>query len=229
MNINEEIKQKLFENKDEGYRDFQSRLMPNIDKEKIIGVRNPVVRNLAKEYSKKDNISEFVNNPVHEFYEENNLHILIIEKEKDFDKCVSLLDEFLPYVDNWATCDMASPKVFAKNTERLYPKILEWINSGKTYTVRFGIQMLMNFYLTDKFDVSHCEKVCEIKSDEYYVNMMRAWYFATALAKQYEAVLPFIEKKKLDKWTHNKTISKAHDSFRITKEQKEYLKTLRIK
>ena len=229
MNISEEIRQRLFENQDLGYRDFHAKLMPNIDKENIIGVRNPAVRALAKEYIKREDISDFLADIPHRYYEENNLHVLLIEKTKDFDLCVKQFCDFLPYVNNWATCDIPSPKAFKKNTQKLYPQIKKWLASGETYTVRFGIEMLMNFCLDENFSLDHLQLVADVQSDEYYVNMMRAWYFATALAKQYEAALPFLEERKLDRWTHNKTISKAHDSFRITDEQKEYLKTLRIK
>lgn len=165
----------------------------------------------------------------HTYYEENNLHGFFIEKIKDFNKAIEALEKFLPYVDNWATCDMMRPKVFKKNTKPLFEKCMEWLNAEDTYTVRFGIGMLMSYFLDDEFRVDILNSVAEIRSDEYYINMMIAWFFATALAKQYDATLPFIENNRLDMWVHNKTIQKAVESYRITPEQKAYLKTLKIK
>ena len=227
--ISEIVLSRLFELQDTDYRDFHSRLMPNIEYENIIGVRTPALRKLAKELAKHPQINEFLDALPHRYYEENNLHAFIIETIKDYDECVSRLDAFLPYVDNWATCDMMSPKVLKKHTGELYDRIKAWIASGETYAVRFGIELLMNLYLDEEFAPEYPELVVSVRSEEYYVNMMRAWYFATALAKQYDLILPFIEQRRLDAWTHNKTIQKAIESYRITDEQKAYLRTLKIR
>ena len=223
------IQQRLFELQDLKYRDFQCKLMPTVAPETVIGVRTPALRALAKELAGSEEAAEFLKILPHEYYEENNLHGFLIERLKDYGETVAALDAFLPYVDNWATCDLMSPKVFKKHTNELLVKIDEWLASSETYTVRFGVEMLMSFYLDERFSSRYLEKVAEVKSEEYYINMMIAWYFATALAKQYEAALPYIERRRLDKWTHNKTIQKAVESYRITDEQKAYLKTLKIK
>ncbi len=225
----EHLRQQLLALQDKSYRDFHSSLMPTVDKESIIGIRVPILRKFAKEYAKSTEVSGFLASLPHKYYEENNLHAFIIEKISDFDEAIKAVDEFLPYVDNWATCDMMSPKVFAKHPEKLLDKITEWILSDKTYTVRFGMGMLMRYFLDERFDVKHLELTASVKSDEYYVNMMTSWFFATALAKQYEAAVKFIEQKRLAVWTHNKAIQKAVESYRITDEQKKYLKTLKIK
>ena len=227
--INERIRRQLFELQDLKYRDFNSSLIPTVDKETVIGVRTPQLRKLAKELSKDPDIGVFLKTLPHKYYEENNLHGLIIEGMKDYDKCIAEMELFLPYIHNWATCDIISPKVFKKHLPELLDEIKVWIGSDHTYTIRFGIKMLMSFYLDDRFKPECPEMVAGVKSDEYYVNMMIAWYFATALAKQYDAVIPFIEEKHLDKWTHNKAIQKAVESYRITSEQKAYLKTLKVK
>lgn len=221
------LRQQLFEFQDRSYRDFHASLMPTVDKEKIIGIRVPILRKFAKEYAKKAEAAEFLSALPHKYYEENNLHAFIIEKISDFDEAVKAVDDFLPYIDNWATCDMMSPKVFAKHPEKLLDKITEWISSGKTYTVRFGIGMLMRYFLDERFDVKYLELVSSVKSDEYYVNTMVAWFFATALAKQYETAVKYIEHKILPVWTHNKAIQKSVESYRITDEQKKYLKMLK--
>ncbi len=227
--IEKTVQARLFELQDLAYRDFHSRLMPTVPKEKIIGVRVPELRKFAKEFAKTEDSKEFLKILPHKYYEEDNLHAFLIEQIKDFDECISALDDFLLCVDNWATCDMMSPRIFKKNTEKLLPKIEEWLISDYTYQVRFAIGMLMKFYLDENFDERYLSLVASVKSDEYYINMMIAWYFATALAKQWEKALPYIENKVLDKWTHNKAIQKAVESYRITEEQKEYLKTLKIK
>jgi len=228
-NITERIRERLFALQDLKYRDFHSSLMPTVDKNLVIGVRTPELRKLAKEMAGDPEITEFLTDLPHKYYEENNLHGMIIEMEKDFGCCIAVLEEFLPYVDNWATCDLISPKVFKKHTADLLPYIKEWIASEHTYTCRFGMKMLMTWFLDEEFSLEYPEMVAAVHSEEYYVNMMRAWYFATALAKQYDAVIPFIENRRLDVWTHNKTIQKAIESFRITSEQKAYLRTLKIK
>ena len=221
------VQKELFEMQDLEYKQFHSKLMPTISPDVIIGVRTPELRKYAKEFAKSKDYDEFLRELPHRYYEENNLHGFIIETIKDYDELIKAIDEFLPYVDNWATCDLMSPKVFKKNTDKLIIKIKEWIKSKETYTIRFGIGMLMKFYLDGEFKREYLDLCVGVKSEEYYVNMMIAWYFATALAKQYEETLPYIEQKKLDRWTHNKTIQKAVESYRITPEQKIYLKTLK--
>ena len=228
-NIQEIIQARLFELQDLKYRDFQCKLMPTVDPETVIGVRTPDMRKLAKEFSKSPEAAEFLKISPHKYYEENNLHGHLIDTIKDYDQAISAIDAFLPYVDNWATCDLMSPKVFKKHLPELHEKIKEWLKSSHTYTVRFGIEMLMSFYLDEHFQPEMLELVVGVKSEEYYVNMMIAWYFATALAKQYDATLPVIQEQRLEKWTHNKAIQKAIESYRITNEQKAYLRTLKVK
>ena len=218
----------LFNLKDEKYKELQAKIIPNISSDSIIGVRTPLLRELSKKLV-KDDYSSFLNDLPHKYFDENQLHAFIISEIKDYDECILYLNKFLPYVDNWATCDQMSPKVFKKNTDKLLEQIKVWIKSNEVYTIRFGIGMLMQYYLDDNFKLEYLEMVSKIKSDEYYVNMMIAWFFATALVKQYEATLPFIEGKKLDVWTHNKTIQKAIESYRISLEQKEYLRSLKVK
>lgn len=227
--ITDEIEARLFEKQDLEYRIFQAKLMPGIEIERIVGVRTPDVRKLAKEYAKNPGVDAFLSDLPHKYYDENNLHGFIISECRDYEKTVGYVDGFLPYVDNWATCDLMSPKCFAKNRDKLTAEIDRWLASGRTYTVRFGMEMVMTHYLDDDFDVRYLEKCALVRSDEYYVNMMNAWLFATALAKQWDAALPFLTEKRLSVWVHNKTIQKAIESYRITDEQKEYLKTLKIK
>lgn len=227
--ICEEIQARLFEMQDLEYRDFHGALMPTVDKNTIIGVRTPMLRKFAKELAKRPDIGEFLEKLPHTYYEENNLHGFLIEHIRDYAKCLAETEKFLPYVDNWATCDLMAPKVFARHKARLLEPIKGWIASRETYTIRFGVGMLMRFYLDEEFSPEYAEMVAAIRSEEYYVNMMIAWYFATALAKQYEAVLPYLQERRLSVWTHNKAIQKARESYRITPEQKEYLNTLKIK
>ncbi len=227
--ITEEIREELFRMQDEKYRDFQKKLLPTVDPDTVIGVRTPELRKYAKQLSKRENICEFLNDLPHHYFDENQLHAFIISEMKDYDICIREVIRFLPYVDNWATCDQLSPKVFKKHRQELLGQIDGWIRSDLTYTIRFGAGMLMQHYLDDDFDAAYPEMIAGIRSDEYYVNMMIAWYFATALAKQYDAVLPYIEKRRLDTWTHNKAIQKSVESYRITPEQKAYLKSLKIK
>ena len=225
------IKNELLSMQDKTYKDFHSKLMPTINPDSIIGVRVPVLRDYAKKLFKENSIeslNSFLKNLPHEFYEENNIHAFLIEKINNFDECIFYLEEFLPYIDNWATCDMLNPKIFKTNCDKLLEKIYQWINSDSVYTVRFGIGMLMRFFLDEKFETKYLDLVSSINSEEYYINMMRAWFFATALAKQYDKTLPYIKNYSLDKWTHNKTIQKANESFRITKDQKEELKKFRV-
>lgn len=227
--VTSEVLEELKKLHDDGYRKMQITIIPNIDENAIIGVRTPALRALAKEFSKREDISVFLNNLPHKYFEENQLHSFILSTMKDMDTCVRLVDEFLPYVDNWATCDQLSPKVFKKNKATLLEYIDKWLKSDQIYVKRFAIGMLMEHFLNENFKTSYLTKVAKIRSSEYYLNMMIAWYFATALAKQYDSTLPFIEQQKLDKWTHNKTIQKAVESYRITPEQKAYLKTLKRK
>lgn len=223
MNITE----KLFELQDIKYKEFHQKLIPTVPPDTVIGVRVPSLRSLAKKVKKSGGETEFFQNLPHIHYEENNLHAFLIEQIKDFDKCIEEIEKFLPFVDNWATCDSMRPKCFKKNTDKLLPFIEKWISSSHTYTVRFAIEMLMTFYLDELFDLKFPEKVSQIKSNEYYINMMIAWYFQAALAKQYEKVLPFLTENRLTVWVHNKTIQKCVESYRITDEQKTYLKTLK--
>ncbi len=222
------VRLKLFELQDEKYRDFQSKLMPTVDPEKIIGIRTPKLRRFSKEFEKTNMAQEFLNQLPHKFYDEDNLHAFLISAIKDYDESIRRLNEFLPYVDNWATCDMMRPIAFKKNRTALLKEISIWLKSDKAYTVRFGIEMLMVHFLDEDFNPEYLRSVASVKSEEYYVKMMIAWYFATALAKQYEITLPIIENKILDPWTHNKTIQKAVESYRISDEKKEYLKGLRV-
>lgn len=214
---------------DREYKAFHSALMPTVDSSKVIGVRTPVLRKIAKEKSNTKEAEAFLNSLPHEFYEENNLHGFLIEKIKDYDECIIELERFLPYIDNWATCDSLNPPVLKKNTDKLIFKIKEWIRSNHTYKVRFAIKLLMNYYLDEHFLGEWPIMVAGVNSDEYYVKMMKAWYFATALAKQYDSVITYIEEKRLDAWTHNKTIQKAVESYRISDDKKQYLKQLRLK
>lgn len=224
-----EIEKELFSLADEKYRDFSASLIPTVDKNNFIGVRTPELRKLAKTLAKDERTAEFLSALPHKYQEENSLHGFIISLEKDFDTAVSEIERFLPFIDNWAVCDTTSPKVFAKNKPALLEYIKKWLRSDRTYTVRFGVGMLMQHFLDDAFESEQMTLVADIRSEEYYVKMMQAWYFATALAKQYEAAFEIIRDKRLDKWTHNKTIQKAVESYRITDEKKEILKGYRIK
>ena len=227
--IRKEIRDALFSLQDPEYRDFQGKLIPSQEGVSMIGVRTPELRRLAKMFAGRENISEFLDDLPHQYFDENQLHAFIISGIKDYEKCVREVVRFLPYVDNWATCDQMSPKVFRKHRQELEKQAEEWIGSDHTYTIRFGIKMLMDHFLDEDFDPVYPEMAARVRSEEYYVRMMVAWYFATALAKQYDAVLPFIENRRLDPWTHNKTIQKAVESYRVTPEHKEYLKSLKIR
>lgn len=227
--IRDEIIEALKAARDEEYQVFQAKLIPTVDASYFIGVRTPALRAMAKEYAKREEIGEFLDALPHKYFDENQLHAFILSEMKDYEKCIAGVNRFLPYVDNWATCDQMSPKIFKKHKTELFENIKVWLKSKETYTVRFAIGMLMEHFLNEDFDPRYPKMVARIRSDEYYINMMIAWYFATALAKQYDSILPYIEEKKLDVWTHNKTIQKAVESYRITPEQKEYLKSLKIK
>lgn len=222
------LTEKLLSLKDEKYQKFTSKLLPEINPDKIIGVKTPLIRNIAKT-AEKDEAEAFLKELPHKTYEENNLHAFLIEKIKDFDYAVAKTEEFLPFVDNWATCDQLSPKVFKKHKSELLVYIKQWMASDKPFTVRFGTGMLLTHFLDDDFDTVYLDMAAKLRSDEYYINMMTAWFFATALAKQYDAALPYIENRRLDTWTHNKAIQKAIESYRVSDEHKEYLKKLKIK
>lgn len=228
MTLHEEIINGLFDLQDREYRDFQAKLIPSASADKMIGVRTPALRKFAKDLAKREEIGGFLNDLPHRYFDENQLHAFIISQLKDYEQCMDEVIRFLPYIDNWATCDQLSPKVFSKHRPKLADQIRKWIISDHTYTIRFGIGMLMEHFLDEDYDPAYPEMVACIRSDEYYVNMMIAWYFATALAKQYDSILPFIKNRRLDPWTHNKTIQKARESYRISPEQKEYLKALKI-
>ncbi len=226
--ITEEIRKELFALQDVPYRDFQVKLFPGCDVSRFIGVRTPALRALAKEYGKKEETGIFLADLPHAYFDEDQLHAFILENIRDFDRCLEAVDIFLPYVDNWATCDQLSPKVFRKDKARLLERIKVWLKSERTYTVRFAVGMLMQHFLDSDFDPAYPEMVAKIRSDEYYINMMTAWYFATALAKQWDAALPYLQERRLEPWTHNKAIQKSVESRRITAEQKEYLWSLKV-
>lgn len=223
------IKETLYALQDREYRSFQAKLIPTVPMERIIGVRTPELRKLAKQLRGSAEAGAFLRSLPHDTFDEDNLHAFLLGEEKDFAACVQGVEDFLPYVDNWATCDQMSPKAFAKNKPALLPYIRRWIASDRTYTRRFGIGMLMSHFLDGDFREEYLAWVSDIRSEEYYVNMMLAWYFATALAKQYEAALPYVEGRRLAPWVHNKTIQKAVESCRVSDERKAYLKTLKIK
>lgn len=221
------ILEKLFSLQDLKYKDFHIKLMPTVDPERVIGIRIPALRALAKEIKNTEEANRFLETLPHKYYEENNLHAFLLEGITDFDRCVAETERFLPYVDNWATCDSLRPKCFKKNKAKLLLYIEKWLQSDSTYTVRFAVGCLMLYFLDESFDVKYLERVSQIRSEEYYINMMIAWYFATALAKQWSDTVVFLEDNRLSPWVHNKTIQKAVESYRITAEQKAYLKTLK--
>lgn len=225
--IVDEIRNDLLSMQDIKYRDFQSKLIPSVDKEYFIGIKTPELRKYAKELLKRDDLVEFFNDLPHKYFDENQVHAFAVSGMKDFDECMVETEKFLPYVNNWATCDQFSPKVFKKHRKELLDYIKVWIKSKETYTVRFAIGMLMEHYLNEDFKEAYPKMVSKVKSDEYYVNMMIAWYFATALAKQYDAVIGYFEEGKLDKWVNNKSIQKACESYRVSDEHKAYLRTLK--
>ncbi len=229
MEMVEIIRRRLFELQDLGYKEFHCRLMPGVEPDMVIGVRTPLLRAFAKELAKDGRVVEFLNDLPHRYYDERNLHGFIISETKDYDECIGQVERFLPIVDNWATCDLLSPKAFKKKgcRSRLVVDIRRWMDSHEPFTIRFGIEMLMTHFLDDGFAPQYLEWVAAVRSEHYYVRMMVAWFFATALAKQWEAAVIYIEKRALDDWTHKKTIQKARESYRITAEQKEHLLLLR--
>lgn len=221
------ILDELFSLQDKEYREFNSKLIPTVAKENVIGIRIPVLRKYEKEIRNTEKAKEFLNSLPHKYTEEYNLHALLLENIKSYEDTVKALNEFLPFVDNWATCDIMSIKIFKKHLDILPEQLDIWLDSTHTYTIRFAIKMYMTYYLDENFNISYMTKISKVSSDEYYVNMMLSWYFATALAKQYETAIKFLEEKKLSEWVHNKTIQKAIESYRITDEQKTYLRTLK--
>ncbi len=223
------IRVELFKMGEKEYADFTAKLNPTVDREMIIGVRVPILRKFAAGISGTLDAAAFMEELPHQYHEENIVHAFLIERITDYNETVKAVNKFLPFVDNWATCDMMSPKSFKKHHTELAAEINRWLVSGETYTVRFAVCMLMRHFLDEDFKPEYNSAVADIISDEYYVNMARAWYFATALCKQYEATVPLFTGKKLDKFTHNKSIQKAVESFRITDETKRYLRTLKIK
>ncbi|MBR1628043.1 MAG: DNA alkylation repair protein [Lachnospiraceae bacterium] len=226
--ILDEIQEGLFERQDKKYRDFQAKLIPTIAPDTVIGVRTPALRKYAKQLAKHEEIDVFLNALPHPYFDENQLHAFILSEMKDFALCIAEVENFLSYVDNWATCDQMSPKIFKKHRPQLQESVQKWISSDRTYTIRFAIGMLMEHFLDEDFDPVYLEMVAKVQSEEYYVNMMIAWYFATALAKQYDQAFVYIEEQRLAPWTHNKTIQKAVESYRIRDEQKQLLKTHKI-
>lgn len=221
------LQKQLFELQDLKYRDFHSKLMPETDKETVIGIRTPVLRKFAKEFAGTSEAEAFLRQLPHRYYEENNLHMMLITGIKDYEKCMEEIQRFLPCIDNWATCDYPAPKCFARHKDQVLEEAKRWISSGEIYVIRYGIGMLMRLFLDEDFSSEYLEMAAAVQSQEYYVNMMIAWYFATALAKQWDATVPYIEQHKLSDWVHRKTVQKAVESYRITPEQKEYLKGFR--
>ena len=221
------LEKELFQLQDLKYKEFHQKLMPTVNPDKVIGIRTPVLRKFAKEFGKREEAESFIKNLPHKYYEEDNLHAFLLEEIRDYESLIEELNKFLPFVDNWATCDMMRPKILKLHKTELLEDIKRWLNSKDTYTIRFAVNCLMNYYLEEDFKTEYLEWVKNIESEEYYINMVRAWYFATALAKQYDEALKILEANALDKWTHNKTIQKAIESYRITSEQKEYLRTLK--
>ncbi len=223
----DEIVAELFRLQDKKYAEMQVKLLPTVKPDRIIGVRTPELRAFAKKLRFDEDIDAFLTDLPHRYFDEDQLHAFVISLEKDFDKCAMEVETFLPYVDNWATCDQLSPKAFKKEPEKLLPYIRTWIKSDQSYTVRFAIGMLMQHFLDERFSPAYADMVASVRSEEYYVNMMIAWYFATALAKQYDTIMPYLEERKLDEWTRNKAIQKSIESYRITQEQKVYLRSLK--
>ena len=224
--LESKVRRELFALRDEKYRDFHKKLVPTVEEERIIGVRIPALRKYAKELSSETGIA-YLDLLPHHYIEENNLHAFIISGMRDFDEAMRRTEEFLPYIDNWATCDSFMPKVFKKHPAEVYEKVKQWLKSERTYTVRYGIVTLLNNFLDEEFRAEMLDLTAELRSDEYYINMAIAWYFSMALVKQYDAALPYIIGRKLDRWTHNKAIQKAIESYRISDETKAYLRTLK--
>lgn len=226
--ITDDLRAALFAAQDNKYRDFQAKLIPTLEGNKMIGVRTPELRKIARQFAKQPDVEDFLKDLPHLYFDENQIHAFILSEMKIYGQCIEKVNLFLPFVDNWATCDQMSPKVFKKHRPELLTQIRQWIRSEHTYTVRFGVGMLMQHYLDEDYDPEYPALAAGIHSEEYYINMMIAWYFATALAKQYDSILPWLEEKRLDPWVHNKTIQKAVESYRIDARQKAYLRSLKI-
>lgn len=221
-----QIQRRLLSLKDPSYRDFQCSLMPTVDKDRVIGVRTPILRKIAKELRGTKEAECFLLSLPHRYYEENNLHAFLIEQIADYNACIAALNAFLPFVDNWTTCDSMNPRILGKEKTRLLCDVERWISSEDTYAIRFGIKLMMTHFLDESFDPAYPARIAEIQSEEYYVNMMIAWYFATALAKQYDTILPYLSEHRLAFWIHQKTVRKAMESYRITEDQKRELRIL---
>lgn len=229
QNVNEYIQERLREAADPKYREFNAKLLPTVAEERILGVRTPELKRLAAELYKRDDIGEFLAVLPHRYYDEMNLHSFIIQRYRRFEDAVGAVEAFLPHIDNWATCDSLAPTVFDRHTEELMPYILKWLKAEHVYTVRFALGCLMKYYLGENFRTEYSDLAAAVRSEEYYINMMIAWYFATALAKQYDNIIPYLTERRLPVWVHNKTIQKAVESYRISEEQKKLLKTLRVR
>lgn len=225
----EEILNLLINEKDDKYKDFNFRIVHTVPYERMLGVRTPAIKKLAKKLRSTHLEEEFIKELPHYYHEENNLHAALIVQNKNIDEVFAMLEEFLPFIDNWATCDMLTPKVFSEYPDAVHEKCTEWLKSNRTYTVRFAIVTLLNFFLDENFDPADLAMLAELRSDEYYINMALAWYFSFALIKQYDAAVKLLTERKLSDFVHNKTIQKAVESFRIPQEKKIYLKSLRIK
>ena len=221
------IVEELFKLQDKDYLDFQAKLIPNVDIDYFIGVRTPNLRKYAKEMIKNQSYESFLEELPHKYFDENQLHAFILSEIKDYNQLITYINSFLPYIDNWATCDQLTPNILKKNRDKLIKEIKRWLKSKETYTLRFSIKMLMQHYLDDEFKEEYLNLVSKIKTEDYYLKMMISWYFATALSKQYPIAVKYLEEHKLDKWIHNKTIQKAIESYRISPEQKKYLKSLK--
>ena len=224
-----DIQTRLFHLQDEGYQSGSVKLNPSVDPDTIIGVRIPAIRQLAKELKGTEEAAEFLSVLPHEYFEEYQLHSFLIGFIKDFDEALTEANRLLPYLNSWALTDSMRFKAFDRDPERLLPQIDRWLKDDHPYTVRYGVLCLMNYFLDDRFDARYPAMVAAVHHDEYYVRMMQAWYFATALAKQYDAILPYLTERRLEPWVHNKTIQKAVESYRVTAEQKAYLRTLKVK
>ena len=224
-----QIRDELFRMQDESYRDFQVRLIPTMNPEAMIGVRTPALRSLAGQMYRAGDYAAFLDDLPHRYFDENQLHAFVLSEMRDFGECVGGVCRFLPFVDNWATCDQLSPKAFKRHRPELLAYVGQWLNSGQTYAVRFAIGMLMTHYLDEDFDGEYLRMVAQVPTEAYYVGMMVAWYFATALAKQYDAALPYIEERRLAPWTHNKAIQKSLESYRISEDRKTHLKGLKVR
>ncbi len=222
-----DLEARFNEVKDNKYKEFQAKLVPNINPDSILGIRTPDMRKIAKDLFESNDYDSFLSELPHKYYEENLIHFFVISMIKDFDKCIEEVERFLPYVDCWPVSDQATPKSFRRNHDKLLPYIKKWLKSKHIYTVRFGIRMLMNEYLGDDFKEDYLNLVASVKGDDYYLKMMVAWYFATALAKRYDETIPYFENHKLSEWVHKKAIQKAIESYRVSDEHKKYLRSLK--